>query len=59
MRPMCLENGSPLPLVRDLRRLKELQSLRPLPHLYDVLLLALLWCHLDLALGRGMERQPV
>ena len=53
---MCLKNGSPLSLVRNMRGLKELQGLLTLPHLYDDLLLALLRRYIYLALERGIER---
>ncbi len=47
---MRSKNGSPLPLARNLRWIEELQGLSAVLDLHDILLLALLCCHVDLAL---------
>ncbi len=56
---MRFENGSSLSLAGDVCRIEKLQGLPAVPPLHDVLLLALLRCDVDLALGGSLERQSV
>ena len=55
VRAMRVENGSPLPLVSYMCRAEKLQGFLVISHIHHHPLLGLLYSHLNMALGRGME----